>query len=58
MTEQEVIDLTGLNKSALANLRNNKKLPFCPMTNRCRIYLTTDIVEYISSRRRVVNKDA
>jgi hypothetical protein len=58
MTEQEVIDLTGLNKGALANLRNNKKLPFCSMTNRCRIYLTTDIINYIESRRRVINKDA
>ena len=58
MTEQEVLDLTGLNKGALANLRNNKKLPFCPITSRVRIYMVTDIVDYISVRRRIVNKDA
>lgn len=58
MTEQEVIDLTGLTKGALANLRNNKKLPFCPITSRVRIYMVADIVDYISGRRRILNKDA
>ena len=58
MTEPEVIDLTGLNKGALANLRDNKKLPFCPITSRVRIYMVTDIVDYISGRRRIINKDA
>ena len=47
MTEQEVIDLTGLSKSSLTRLRNEKGLPFCSMTNTCRIYLVTDIIEYI-----------
>ena len=58
MTEQEVFDLTGLSKGSLARLRNEKGLPFCSMTNTCRIYLVTDIIDYIESRRRVVNKDA
>jgi hypothetical protein len=58
MTEKEVIDLTGLTKGALSNLRNNKMLPFCPITSRVRIYMVADIIEYIASRRRVINKDA
>jgi hypothetical protein len=58
MTEQEVLDLTGLKKNSLARLRNEKGLPFCPMTRMCRIYLTADIVNYLESCRRVINKDA
>lgn len=41
-----------------SGIRNHKKLPFCPITSRVRIYMVTDIVDYISGRRRILNKDA
>jgi hypothetical protein len=56
LTEQELIDLLGLKKSALSELRYKHQLPFCKITNTNRIYLVPDILYFIQSKRMVLNR--
>ena len=58
LTEKEVCDLLQIKKSGLSRLRLEKKLPFCNLTKFNRVYLVSDILEFIASRRTVLNKDA
>ena len=56
LTEQELLDLLGIKKSALDALRQNPQLPFCKISNTNRIYLVRDVLEFIANRRTVLNK--
>ena len=58
LTEKELLDLLGIKKSALNDLRYRHKLPFCKISNTNRIYLVKDVLDFIASKRVVLNKDA
>ena len=58
LTEKELIELLGIKKSALDDLRYRHLLPFCKISSTNRIYLVKDILEFIASKRIVLNKDA
>ena len=58
LTEKELIELLGIKKSALDDLRYRHKLPFCKVSNTNRIYLVKDVLDFIASKRVVLNKDA
>ena len=55
MTEKELLDLLGIKRAMLDNLRLNKKFPFCKVSERTRIYLVGDVVDYIKGKRMVLN---
>jgi predicted DNA-binding transcriptional regulator AlpA len=56
LTEKEVLELFGIKKSALDSLRRNAQLPFCRVTNYNRVYFVTDILEWLKTRRTVLNQ--
>lgn len=55
LTEQELCDLLGVKKNFLSNLRLNHKLPFCKVTTTQRVYLAKDVVNFIKSKRMVMD---
>ena len=55
LTEKELIELLGIKKTALDDLRRSRKLPFCKINNTKRIYLVRDVLDFISSRRIILN---
>ncbi len=57
LTEKELLELLGIKRSALDDLRHKKQLPFCRISNTNRIYLVKDVIEFIESRRMVLNKN-
>jgi len=58
LTEKEVLDLLQIKKAGLSRLRLKEKLPFCNLTKYNRVYLVSDILEFLVSKRIVINKDA
>ena len=58
LTEQELLDLLGITKSKLTDLRYRHRLPFCRLSQRNRIYLVSDVLDFIASRRIVLNRNA
>ena len=58
LTEKELIELLGIKKSALDDLRYRHQLPFCKISSTNRIYLVKDVLGFIAGRRQVLNKDA
>ena len=58
LTEKELLELLGIKKSALDDLRYQHRLPFCKISSTNRIYLVKDVLEFIASKRLVLNKDA
>jgi len=56
LTEKELIDLLGIKKSALDDLRYRHRLPFCKISNTNRIYLVKDVLDFIESKRLILNK--
>ena len=57
LTEKELTELLGVKREFVDNLRRNDKSPFCKDTKTTRFYLTKDVVEYIKSKRVVIDKD-
>ena len=57
LTEKELLELLGIKRSALDDMRHKKQLPFCKISNTNRIYLVKDVIEFIESRRIVLNKN-
>ena len=57
LTEKELLELLGIKRSALDDLRHKKQLPFCRISNTNRIYLVKDVIDFIESRRIVLNKN-
>jgi hypothetical protein len=53
LTEQELLDLLGIKKSKLDDLRYRHQLPFCKVSNTARIYLVKDVLDFIASKRTV-----
>ena len=58
LTEDEILKLTGLKKSQLADCRTRKRLPFLKINQNCRLYLERDVVIWLKSQRHVLNSDA
>ena len=57
LTEQELLELLGVKKSSLSDLRIKQKLPFCQLSRTNRVYLSEDVVEFIKSKRIILDKD-
>ena len=57
LTERELLELLGIKRSALDDLRHKKQLPFCKISNTNRIYLVKDVIEFIEGRRIVLNRN-
>jgi len=57
LTEKELLELLGIKRSALDDLRHKKQLPFCRISNTNRIYLVKDVIDFIESKRMVLNKN-
>jgi len=55
LTEQELLDLLGVKKTFVDNLRRKKGLPFCSLSPLCRIYLVSDVIDFIKNKRRVIS---
>ena len=58
LTEKELLELLGIKRSALDDLRYRQKFPFCKISNTNRIYLVKDVLDFIESKRMVLNKNA
>ena len=58
LTEKELLELLGIKRSALDELRYRHKFPFCKISNTNRIYLVKDVLDFIESKRVVLDKDA
>jgi len=56
LTEKELIELLGIKRSGLDDLRYKKQLPFCKILNTNRIYLVRDVLDFIASKRIILNK--
>ena len=57
LTEEEILKLLGLRKSQLAEYRTNRQLPFIKVSQRCRLYLESDLVTWLKRFRMVLNPD-
>ena len=55
LTEQELIDLLGVKKGYISRLRLNHKFPFCKISTTQRFYLSQDVVDFIKSKRMVID---
>ena len=55
ITERELLDLLAIKKEQLDRLRRDQKLPFCKISNRVRVYLARDVVEFVRSKRTTLN---
>ncbi len=55
LTEQELIDLLGIKKGFLDKLRHKHRLPFCKISNTKRVYLVHDVLNFIQSKRLILN---
>ena len=58
LTEKELTEFLGIKKSALDALRQKHKFPFCKISNVNRVYLVRDVLDFISSRRIILNRDS
>ena len=58
LTEQDLLDLLGLTKSQVSDLRLNKKLPFIKVNQNSRLYFEDDIIQFFYSSRVILNKDS
>lgn len=56
ITEQELLNLTGLSRNGLDDLRQKHQLPFCRITSRNRVYIVKDVLNFIASRRVVLDE--
>lgn len=55
LTEKELLDLLGIKKDFLSRLRREKQFPFCKVSETQRVYLARDVVDYIKSKRMVID---
>ena len=56
LTEKEVTELLGLSKNQLSVLRTNGQLPFLKVNRNCRLYLESDLVDWLKGKRVVLNQ--
>jgi len=56
LTEKELLALLGIKKDFLSRLRREKQFPFCKISETQRVYLARDVVDYIRSKRMVMDR--
>ena len=56
LTEQELLDLLGIKRSRLYELRSKHQLPFCKLSRTSRIYLVRDVLDFVTSKRVILNR--
>ena len=56
LTEKDLCELLGMNKDQIGDLRRNKGLPFIKLTERNRLYLESDVMEFFQGLRVVLNR--
>lgn len=56
LTEKELLDLLGIKKDFLSRLRREKQFPFCKISETQRVYLARDVVDYIKSKRMIIDR--
>jgi hypothetical protein len=56
LTEDEVLDMFGVSKATLANLRYKQKLPFIETAKTSRLYPEVELKQWLSGRIKVLNK--
>ena len=57
LTEEELLEFLGLERRTLDGLRYSGQLPFCRITKKVRLYLVSDVVEFIKSKRMATDAD-
>ncbi|MCP4262787.1 MAG: helix-turn-helix domain-containing protein [Planctomycetes bacterium] len=55
ITEDELLELFGISKNVLGNLRRTEQLPFLKVTRYKRLYLESSVVEWLMLRETVLN---
>ena len=55
ITESDLCELFGCKKNQLARLRNEARLPFLKITRTNRLYLESDVMEWLLANRKVLN---
>ena len=55
VTESVLCELFGCKKNQLARLRNEARLPFLKITRTNRLYLESDVMEWLLVRKKVLN---
>jgi len=56
LTEKDLLDLLGMTKEQVADLRNRKGLPFIKVSQRNRLYFDNDIIQFFKTQRMVLNR--
>ena len=56
LTETVLCELLGMNKGKLADLRNQKGLPFIRLSRTKRLYFERDIIDFFESQRTILNR--
>ncbi len=56
LTEKDLLDLLGMTKGQVADLRNRKGLPFIKISQRNRLYFEKDIIDFFTNQRMVLNR--
>ena len=58
LTESELMELLGLKKSQMAALRLEKRLPFLRISKTSRLYLESDVFDWLKKQSTVLNEQA
>ena len=58
LTEKDLLDLLGLTKGQVSDLRLKKGLPFIKVNQNSRLYFEDDIIEFFYKSRVILDKDA
>jgi transcriptional regulator with XRE-family HTH domain len=56
LTEKDLIELMGLTKGQISDLRNNKGLPFIKINQNSRLYFEHDLIDFFNKQRTVLNR--
>jgi hypothetical protein len=56
-SEAQMCEILGVKKEQLGHWRNTKKLPFLRVSKTQRFYLGADVMEWLYSRRMVMDAD-
>ena len=58
LTEKDLLDLLGLTKTQVTDLRLNKGLPFIKVNQNSRLYFEDDIIQFFYKSRVILDRDA
>ena len=55
VTEPDLCELFGCTKDQLSRLRSEEQFPFLKITRKQRLYLESDVIGWLLSRRKILN---